>query len=109
MSLTRYPYWLVQTRVGRLAGHLHCFPQYRGTPIERQIKSGHIGGSTIVEQRTCDPRQALQWLQREKSRGKDVEVYVVEGFNRPRRKLGDPYRELGQSNKTIFRPGTNPG
>lgn len=76
----RYPYFIVQKRTGRLP----CPPEYRHTPIERQFKSGRIGGCKVEETTYHTAREVQQAENRERIGGAEVLVYVVLRPNSPR-------------------------
>jgi len=75
-----YPYFVVQRRVGRL----ECPPQYRHTSIERQFKSGRIGGTRALEaiyHTAIETHRAVIAGQRGSS---NINVFVVLRPNSPR-------------------------
>lgn len=76
----KYPYFIVQ----RLTGKLPCPPEYRHTSIERQFKSGRIGGSNLKET-ICHTAEETQRAVLEARRNSaEVRVYVVLRPNNPR-------------------------
>jgi|19_taG_2_1085344.scaffolds.fasta_scaffold05887_4 hypothetical protein len=76
----QYPYFIVQKRTGRLP----CPPEYKHTPIERQFKSGRIGGTNVNETTYHTALEVQQAENRERTGGAEVLVYVVLRPNSPR-------------------------
>jgi hypothetical protein len=71
----QYPYWIVESRTGRLAEFVPL--QYRHSPIEKMFKSGKIGGTRNSEEQFGDCEEAQRHAFSEERDGKQVEVLVV--------------------------------
>jgi hypothetical protein len=84
----QYPYWIIITSEGVLP----CPVQYKHTLIERQFKSGRLGGKKTTEQTAHSKAEALQFYQRAKQQDKSPEVYIVESNKHARRRV--QFREL---------------
>lgn len=75
-----YPYYIVQTREGRLP----CPPQYKHTSIEKEFTSGRIGGKKTLEDRTTDLDEVYAlWLRSNRR----ADIYEVARPNSPRRRM----------------------
>jgi hypothetical protein len=83
----KYPYFIVQKRTGRLP----CPTEYRHTPIERQFKSGRIGGSKVTEDVYHIALEVQQAENRERRDGAEVFVYVVLRPNSHRLRVHNPH------------------
>ena len=77
---TQYPYWIVQSRIGRLP----CPIQYKHTPVEKIFKSGKIGGTRTEEKRCFTPQATQQFAAKEERNGKTVEVLFIQAPNQYR-------------------------
>lgn len=71
--MREYPYWTVESHIGRLADVVP--PQYRHTPIEKQFKDGRIGGRQTTRKEFSDHEEAQRFAIEEERRGKRVDVY----------------------------------
>jgi len=78
--MNRYPYFVVQRRVGRI----QCPLQYRRTAIEKQFRSGRIGGCRVEEETHYTAQDTQQAVLRAQRDSLEVFVYVVERPNSPR-------------------------
>ena len=74
-----YPYFVVQRQVGRL----ECPPQYRHTPIERQFKSGRIGGTRALERIYHTAIETHRAVVNDRG-GSNIHVFVVLRPHSPR-------------------------
>lgn len=82
--VAEYPYYVVVVRSGRLADF--CPPQYRHTPIEKQFKSGRIGGTKTTEYKVTDKEEAKRIALRAEG---EVDVYTVPRMGAPRERVRD--------------------
>lgn len=78
--MNQYPYYIVQTREGRLP----CPPQYKHTVIEKEFTSGRIGGRKLKEETSTDPQEVYAlWLRS----NRQATIYEVPARNRQRRRV----------------------
>ena len=93
--MQKYPYFILVTHEGRFPTP----PQFKGTVIARQFETGKIGGTRAKEEQITEKVTVLEKFRSARFIDPKAEVYIIEGPNRPRRKLLNPVTDIQRLDK----------